>query len=304
MIGRGDELLQGAIDLHVHGYPDMGLQHRARLEDITMVELARDYGLRGIVLKSHFWPTMDRAYLLNQRLASETFTVFSSIVLNPIAGALSPMSVEAAAAHGAKLVYLPTWGACHDHEQRGIVFQRVLEPNFPSIPRELDAHGALAIVDDQGRLRPEVGEIIEICKERDLVLCTGHVSPKESMAVLRAAHAAGLRKLVATHPFAAFIGTSKEEAREFVRFGAVLEFTFSGSISLNNPLLIRQVADLVREFGADHCVLTTDVFFEYHPPQPEAFRMFAHQLHFAGISESEIRTMIVTNPARLLGLEG
>ena len=297
-----DPLLAGAIDLHVHGYPDMGFQHRSRVDDPTMVELARAYGLRGVVLKSHFWPTMDRAYLLNDRLRSETFTVFGSITLNQLAGALSPMSVEAAAAHGAKLVYLPTWGSCHDHEQRGVVRQRVIDPHFPSIPRTLDAQGALAVLDASGALLPEVHDIIEICKATGMVLCTGHISPRESLAVARAAHAAGLDRLIATHPFSNAIGTSLDEGDELVRLGAVLEFTFANTVSSNSPMAIRRVAELVQRYGAANCVLTTDVFFEYLPPQPETLRMFAHQLVFVGIPEADVRTMIVTNPSRLLGV--
>lgn len=297
-----DPLLAGAIDLHVHGYPDMGLQHRARLDDPAMVELARDYGLRGVVLKSHFWPTMDRAYLLNDRLRSETFTVFSSITLNHLAGALSPMSVEAAAGHGAKLVFLPTWGSCHDHEQGGTVRRRVIEPNFPSIPRTLDAQGALEVFDAHGHVLPEIHDIIELCKTHGLVLCSGHISPRETLEVFRIAHAAGLDRLIATHPFSAAIGTTFDEGHELVQLGAVLEFTFANTVSANNPMPIRRVAELVQRYGAEHCVLSSDVFFEYLPPQPETLRMFAHQLVFVGIPEDDVRTMIVGNPSRLLGL--
>ena len=297
-----DPLLAGAIDLHVHGYPDMGLEKPARLSDFHTCELARDAGLRAIVFKSHFWPTMDRAFQLNERLASETFTVFSSIVLNPIIGELQPQSVEAAAAHGAKLVYLPTWGCCHDHEQRGTVRKAVLEPQFPGIVRHLDEDGAISMFADDGALRPELHEIIALCRDKGLTLCTGHVSPRESLAVLRAARDAGLTKLIATHPLNPTIGATLEECKAFVELGAVIEFTFAGTVSANKQLPIRGVERAIRELGPEHCVLTTDVFFEYLPPQPETLRMFAHQLRFIGFSGDEIRTMIVRNPERLLGL--
>ena len=297
-----DELLDGAIDLHVHGYPDMGLEHRSRTSDFHTCELARDAGLRAIVFKSHFWPTMDRAFQLNERLASDAFTVYSSIVLNPIAGSLLPMSVDVAAAHGAKLVYLPTWGCCHDHEQRGTVRKAIIEPQFPTIVKALDEHGALSMLDDAGNLRAEVHEIIALCRDKRLTLCTGHVSPRESFAVLRAARAAGLTKLIVTHPLNATIGATLDECKEFVELGAVVEFTFAGTVSANKPFAVRAVEGAVRALGAEHCVLTTDVFFDYLPPQPESLRMFAHQMRFVGLSFEEIRAMIVGNPARLLDL--
>ena len=297
-----DELLDGAIDLHVHGYPDMGLEHRSRTSDFHTCELARDAGLRALVFKSHFWPTMDRAFQLNERLASDAFTVYSSIVLNPIAGSLLPMSVDVAAAHGAKLVYLPTWGCCHDHEQRGTVRKAIIEPQFPTIVKALDEDGALSMFDDAGELRSELHDIIALCRDKGLTLCTGHVSPRESFAVLRAARAAGLTKLIATHPLNATIGATIDECKAFVELGAVIEFTFAGTVSANKPFAIRAVEGAVRALGADNCILTTDVFFEYLPPEPEALRMFAHQMRFVGLSTQEIRTMIVGNPARLLDL--
>ncbi len=298
-----DELLDGAIDLHVHGYPDMGMAKQSRVGDFEVCELARDAGLRALVFKSHFWPTMDRAFQLNERLASESFTVYSSIVLNPLAGSLSPMSVEVAAAHAAKLVYLPTWGCCHDHEQRGTVRKAIIEPQFPSIVRALDANGALSMLDQDGALVPELHDIIALCREKRLTLCTGHVSPRESLAVLRAAKDRGLEKVIATHPMAPSIGATLDECKRFIELGALIEFTFAGTVSLFNPLAIRAVASAIRALGPQHCLLTTDVFFEYLPPEPEALRMFAHQLHFIGVTSEEIRTMIVHNPARLLDLE-
>jgi hypothetical protein len=297
-----DELLSGAIDLHVHGYPDMGMEKPARLSDFSTCEMARDAGMRAIVFKSHFWPTMDRAFQLNERLGSDTFTVFSSLVLNPVIGELQPQSVEAAAAHGAKLVYLPTWGSCHDHEERGAVRRMVLEPQFPGIVRHLDEEGGFSMLLDDGSVRPEIHEIIALCRENGMTLCTGHVSPKESLEVLRAAKAAGLKKLVATHPLNPTIGTTIDECKQYIEFGALIEFTFISTINTQKQLPIQSVAKAVRELGPANCVLTTDVFFEYTPPEPESMRMFSHQMRLVGFSAEDIRTMIVHNPARLLDI--
>ena len=298
-----DELLAGAIDLHVHGYPDVGMDNPPRLSDFSTCEMARDAGLRAIVFKSHFWPTMDRAFQLNERLASDAFTVYSSLVLNPIIGELQPQSVEAAAAHQVKLVYLPTWGSCHDHEQRGTVRREILEPQFPGIIRRLDEHGPMSMFVKDGSLRPEIHEIITLCRDKNLTLCTGHVSPAESMAVLHAAKDAGLTRLIATHPLNPTIGATLDECEEFVRLGAKIEFTYVALVTSGKQLPIRSVAEAVRRLGPRNCILTSDVFFEYTPPQPEALRMFAHQMCFVGFSKDDVRTMIVDNPARLLGLE-
>jgi len=52
-----DELLQNAIDVHCHSYPEISLDLRMRVEDSEAVRIAQGMGMRGIVFKSHFWPT-------------------------------------------------------------------------------------------------------------------------------------------------------------------------------------------------------------------------------------------------------
>ena len=104
-------LLQGAIDMHYHGYPEITLGVRARLDDVEALEMARDMGMRGFVIKSQMWPSIGRVYQLRQRI--QDVECFSGIVLNSIVGGLSPWAVEAAARQGAKVVWLPTWSSTH-----------------------------------------------------------------------------------------------------------------------------------------------------------------------------------------------
>ena len=52
-----------------------------------------------------------------------------------------------------------------------------------------------------------------------------------------------------------------------------------------------------------HCVLGTDFGQLHHPPPAEGLRVFIQMLLERGITPDEIRTMVATNPARLLGLE-
>jgi len=37
-----DELLQGAIDLHVHGYPEISNDVKTRLDDLEIVKAAKE----------------------------------------------------------------------------------------------------------------------------------------------------------------------------------------------------------------------------------------------------------------------
>ena len=52
-----DELLEGAIDLHVHIYPQAKLSEAGRVLDHEWARLSCNVGMRGFAMKSHLWPT-------------------------------------------------------------------------------------------------------------------------------------------------------------------------------------------------------------------------------------------------------
>ena len=45
-------LLKGAIDMHYHGYPELTFSVGAWLDDVGMLKMASDFGMRGVVIKS------------------------------------------------------------------------------------------------------------------------------------------------------------------------------------------------------------------------------------------------------------
>jgi hypothetical protein len=61
-----DRFLEGAFDLHCHVYPEMTLEHEARQDDVSLLAGMQAAGMGGVVLKSHFWPTVDRCYYLGR----------------------------------------------------------------------------------------------------------------------------------------------------------------------------------------------------------------------------------------------
>src|SRR5687767_7121390 len=100
------DLLRGAIDTHVHSFPDVVAR---KLDDLALVEQARAAGMRGILLKSHVFSTAERAWLL--RKLYPDFLTFGGITLNHSVGGLNPKAVEAALKLGAVQVWMPTLSA-------------------------------------------------------------------------------------------------------------------------------------------------------------------------------------------------
>ena len=292
-----DELIAGAIDMHVHGYPDMSLNWKTSVDDVEMVRLGQAAGERGIVLKSHFWPTMDRARYLNAGVATggSPYTVFPSITLNPIVGGILPITVDAAIKHGARVVFLPTWGCNNDHCEVGFVRRNILDVEYPAFAPYLNEH-AVQVVDDGGVPLPAIREIIALCRDAGICIFTGHVSSTESLAIARVAAEMGFSKLVFSHPCSPSIHADVDQMIRMADLGATVEFT---PIAPDRQI---ETYGMIKKIGAHRCILSTDTFSIWNAPQPEGLRMFAQRLHFFGCTPAEITTMVAENPARLCGV--
>ncbi len=292
-----DTLLRGAFDVHMHGQPDLSAAFQNRGSDLGVARLAHRYGLRGWVLKSHLWPTMDRARALNEQLRDIDFTVLGSITLNPPAGGISPTVVDFAAAHGARVVFLPTWSAQADVERGGYISTLLgrVSGTFPEYSRA----SSQTVVDRNGALTPAARDVIHACKDLGLVLATGHLALKESLAVVELATELGVPVMI-THP--SHFTTDAELLREFTTQGAFVEFTGAPLLHPLGHERVRDVFEMIQVLGPDQVILSSDVFSRWVPPEPECLRILAEQLTYLGSSRTALRRMLVENPHRLLGL--
>jgi hypothetical protein len=291
-----DRLLRGAIDVHVHGQPDLSVGLANRGDDLEVARLAHAYGMAGWVLKSHLWATTDRARAVQQAMAETGFAVHGSITLNPPVGGLEPSIVELAAAHGARVVFLPTWGAAADIARDGYI-SMLLSRVSPSFG-EYQTRNALTLCESDGTLSGRARAVIDACRALGLALATGHASVAESRAV--AAYCADIgQPLLITHPL--HYTTDPAELREFTDMGAYLEFSNAPLVHPDGHLTVRDVHQALSGLGPERAILTTDVFSRWVPPEPECLRMFVEQLAYLGWTAEQIATMVSTNPRRFLG---
>jgi hypothetical protein len=294
-----DRLLRGAVDVHVHGQPDLSAGLPNRGADLDVARLAHAYGMAGWVLKSHLWATTDRARAVREAMAGTGFEVYGSITLNPPAGGLEPGVVELAAAHGARVVFLPTWGAAADAARGGYI-STLLGKVAPSFP-EYAARTAITLCEPGGALTGRTRDVIDACRALDLALATGHASIEESRAVAAYCAEVGQRLLI-THPL--HYTTDPAALREFTDMGAYLEFCNAPLVHPDGHLNVRDVHEALAGVGAERAILTTDVFSRWVPPEPECLRMFLEQLAYLGWTAAQLATMVTTNPRAFLGEHG
>jgi hypothetical protein len=291
-----DALVRDAFDVHVHGQPDILADLQMRGSDLETIRLAHAYGISGWVLKSHLWPTTDRARLLSEQTADLDFTVVGSITLNSVLGGLSATVVQLAAAHGARVVFLPTWGSAADVARDGYIARlfRAAVPSFDSYA----SRTAICMLTPDGSLSGAAAEVIDACRELDLALATGHASLAESRAVAQYCAEHGQRLLV-THPL--HYVSSPAELREFADLGAFVEFCNGPVLHPDAHLTIRDISTAIAAIGPDRVVLTSDAFSRWAPPEPECLRIFAEQLAYLGWSGEELHKMLAVNPRAFLG---
>jgi len=297
MITKADKLLEGAIDLHCHGYPEISFDVKMRVEDVEAAQLAARAGMKGFVLKSHMWPTVGRVYQLKNQI--EGIEVWPSITLNTIVGGLSPWAAESALKQGAKVIWMPTWSAKNDLERGG--FSHFMKTHLPSLSR-FETSDGLTIFNDSGEVDWKVKEIILLAKDYDVAISTGHLSPEEGLALGREAKRMGLKKLIFDHPDSKTVGGQVEHIKEMAEMGFFIEFTFLGLLPAFQRISPKEILRRIREIGAARSILTTDTFFEWTPPPSEMLRMFIATMLGEGITEDEMKTMVCRNPEMLLNI--
>lgn len=298
--GLADSLLIGAYDIHRHGYPEVSFDCGTRLSDVDNLIGSRDAGFKAVVLKSHFWPTVGRAYHLRNLVPG--IEVIPSITLNRVVGGFDPIAVESAALQGARVMWFPTWSAANDIERGGISKQ--IMPTYLKRTAVLPSEYGLRVTDAAGKVRSEVRECLAVAAEHDMLVCTGHVSALESIALAGAVKDAGIERFVFTHPDSGTVGATIEQIDEMVDLGATCEVCAIGFMPLYMRMRIAEMIALIERIGSAKVVLTSDYFFDWFPPASEAIRLVVGTLLQCGVSVDAVKDMICRNPARLIGATG
>lgn len=292
-----DELLEGAIDLHCHVDLEFSTtRYRKRAPEAAWLPTAEAHGMRGVLLKSHWWPTISVADSVGQQHDGEV-ELFSSVTLNPPCGGAEPWVVEAAAEQGARAVFLPTWASRDDIHSDG--FAARIAELYPSF--EPSTFTGAYFLDDAGQLTDTGHALLRACQERSLALGTGHISWEETLAFAKEAAAIDFRQLVFNHPLAGSISAPLEAVREIASHGCYVEFCWPNIAP--GRLSPAAAATWLREVGLEHVVITSDYFRSSAPEPPELLRWLLGTLVDAGMRPDELRVATVTNPARVLGLE-
>jgi hypothetical protein len=158
-----------------------------------------------------------------------------------------------------------------------------------------------SVLDDDGKLKPEVYQIIELIKEEDAILNSGHMPPVEIFAVFKAAREAGVEKLLVAHPDF-IVNLSHDQACELARMGAFIEHETNMWAHDRPERPIEKLVDWIKAVGPEHTTLGSDTGQATSPTAAEVFGKVAHLLVENGVAERDVRRMLSDNPGSLLGV--
>jgi hypothetical protein len=317
-----DELLQGAIDSHVHAGP--WLKHcPGRLDPFEAAEQAKAAGMRAIVLYDHEeGNSAGTAWLVSRRVPG--IEVFGGLILTSGQGGLNPRAVKTALHYGSGAKFIHFGAHCTyaqvSKERRMVdgkpVFLKDLYPKFAE--EELSRAIQIPLEDP---IPPQLEEVLQLVADcPDVYLNTGHVSGPEAVRVVELANRFGIKKVVVAH--VARRQLSVEQQKEAAGRGALLEAVASDWLGARLPRsnyyveqeYIPDVIDMsragdgigwakqIREVGLKHFILASDYGVRTEVSQVDGMRILCSFLLELDFTPEEIHTMISVNPARLLGL--
>jgi len=274
--------LDGVIDVHIHPAPDVVPR---KIDAIDLARMAKGRGMRAIVLKNHYQSTAPLAWAA--RKAVPGIEIFGGIALNLAVGGVNPEAVERmASVEGGlgRVVWMPTFDA-----ENQVRFSGQDRP--------------FARLSKDGKLLPEVLEVIAVIARRGLSLGTGHSSPEEALMIIQEARRRGVARIAVTHAMLAPTRMTIPMMRRAAELGAFVEFSYNGLVGPNKESEAADYARAIREVGPRSCILSSDLGQPDNPLPPDGLADFLEALEREGLTSEDIDLMSKTNPARFLGLE-
>lgn len=296
IMGKADEadvidLMQGAIDLHVHSGPSTMAR---QLDHLEQVEQAAEAGMAGVLFKDHHYSVAPMIPMMQRLAGHHGVEMYGSVVLNNSVGGFNPYAVDFNVKSGAKLVFMPTaHSANHIRSSHG---KSRLASNV-----KLREPKMLTVVDELGKLIDPVKEILDIIAEHDVILSSGHLHVAEIFSLFEEARKRGVTKLLTNHPTYG-LHMSYADITELAGWGVVFEQ--SACLFIDSRFNVYPPDELKRQVdaaGPANSSIGSDLGQVDNPSPVEGFRQMIRLLLGLGYTKDEVRLMVRENPARLVG---
>jgi hypothetical protein len=291
---RIGEILRGAVDPHVHSGPSVAPR---AVDHIDLGRLLSGAGFAAAVTKDHDYAGVMCARLIRDHHPEITTAIFSGIVLNNVVGGINPYAVEHTAAAGGKIVWLPTLAA-----ENHLNWEKSSNWAHPAATQKMRAAAAVPLFAG-GKLRPEVLDVLDVAAATGMALASGHIHVSETKIVFAEARKRGVERLILTHP-EDIVGATPDDTREIAGMGAYVEhslaFFVEGSRFRNRTYdELKAFIDVV---GPDRTILCSDLGQVGSVNPLEGFQRAVTACLERGFTDAQVRRMVATNAATVIGL--
>jgi len=292
-----NSLLNGAVDLHVHSGPSLMPR---KVDHIEVVQQAAEAGMKAVLLKDHYYPTMPIAHLLNKHLDLPVETL-SAVVLNNPVGGLNPSAVDYALKQGARIVWMATAHARNhiEHDKKDADFKNKFPVNSKKTVQAIPA----ALVDDKGVVTDDVKLILDLIAQADATVSGGHHHVSELYPFYEEAAKRGVKRLFLNHP--TYVNEcSFEDIRQLTGMGVKMEHSICMFVPSTFYLFDRDhLKSVIEAAGVENTFFGSDLGQKNNPTPVEGFRQMIELLLEVGYDDGAIRKMVSTNAADLVGLQ-
>lgn len=285
-----DKSLKGVCDIHLHAAPD---SRRRSVNEFDFMKEAMRAGYRAVMFKSNDFSCHDRAYIIRQALPGAE--CFGSFCMNRVHGQRVNVSAAQKAVETSgslcRCIWMPTLDAAYQYRCEG---RR--EKGIP-------------VLDNSGKVLPEVLQVMEICAEANIIFATGHASPEECIALAHKAKEVGVKKFVVTHANSHWWKMTHDQIKQCIDLGAYIEYCFLPCLWGKGTQMAqyeRQSDDVFMAFvriAPERSFVSTDLGQSVMPHPIEGMRTCIAKMADSGISQKEIDWLVRKNPAWLIGLD-
>lgn len=293
---RIDNLLKGAIDPHVHSGPSIAPR---ALDHLELVRQASAAGFAAVVTKDHDYAGVATAQLISKNFPDLKTKIYSAIVLNNVVGGMNPYAVEHTAAMGGKIVWMPTLAA-----ENHLRWEKTSNWVHPASTQKMRPAKGIPVLDGNKTVRDDVKEVLDVIAKNDMVLASGHLHVSETWLVFEEAKRRGVQRITLTHP-EDIVDASMNDVKGFSAMGAFVEHSLCMFIE-GSKFKTRTSEDLrkhIEAAGVDQTVLCSDLGQTGTLSPLEGFRRGIKLCIDLGYNDNQIRKMVSSNAARMLGIE-
>ncbi|ASM75133.1 MULTISPECIES: DUF6282 family protein [Roseobacteraceae] len=289
------EILQGAVDPHVHSGPSIAPR---AVDHLDLAKTYSDAGFAAVVTKDHDYSGVMCAQLIRDHHPELKTRIFSGIALNNVIGGFNVYAVEHTAAMDGRIVWLPTLAA-----ENHLEWEKTSGWEHPASTQKIRPASPIPLFQD-GKLRPEVLDVLDVIAKTGMALASGHIHVSETKIVFAEAKRRGVERLIFTHP-EDIVGASFEDTKEIAKLGAYVEhslgFFIEGSKFRNRSNEeLREFIDCV---GFERTILCSDLGQVGTLLPLEGLRRGVATCLSLGYSDAEIHAMVATNAGAVIGLD-